>query len=40
MVSKMQIVVSNLEKQVDCSVESGGGFVHPWRLMRVSTLGD
>ena len=39
LMSKRQIVVLNPVK-VDCSVESGGGFVHPWRLMRVSTLGE
>jgi len=28
-------------KKVDCRVEVGvGQFVHPWRIMRVSTLGD
>ena len=33
------MIESNLKK-VDCCVQSGGDFVHPWRLVRVSTLGD
>jgi hypothetical protein len=39
LMSKRQIVVSNLVK-VDCCLKGGGDFFHPWRLMRVSTLGD
>ena len=27
-------------KKVDCSVIGVGRFVHPWRIVRVSTLGD
>jgi hypothetical protein len=37
LISKRQIVVSNLVK-VDCSVKSGGGFVHPWRLLGVESV--
>jgi hypothetical protein len=37
--SERQISKLNLKK-VDCCVQSGGDFVHPWRLVRVSTLGD
>jgi hypothetical protein len=36
---KRQKSESNLKK-VDCCVQSGGDFVHPWRLVRVSTFGD
>jgi hypothetical protein len=36
---KRQMSESNLKK-VDCCVQSGGDFAHPWRLVRVSTLGD
>jgi hypothetical protein len=39
LMSKRQIFMSNLVK-VDCCLNSGGDLFHPWRLMRVSTLGD
>jgi hypothetical protein len=40
LVGKRQMMGSNLKKVDCCLRRSGGDFFHPWRLMRVSTLGD